>query len=106
MTKVKSNSYYVFKKKTLPKIWIALKILLGLIFISPVLVGFVFSFVPNRMLNGLPSLSQVLSNLTVENYQWVMAHIPILRYLLNTLIVCAATVCSSTILSLDSISIR
>ena len=54
-TTVKSNSYYVFKKKTLPKIWIVLKVVLGLIFISPVLVGFVFSFVPNELLYGLPT---------------------------------------------------
>ncbi len=98
-TKVKSNSYYVFKKKTLPKIWIALKILLGLIFISPVLVGFVFSFVPNHLLNGLPSLSQIVNNLTLDNYKWVLGYVPVFRYLLNTLIVCGATVCSSTILS-------
>ena len=98
-TTVKSNSYYVFKKKTLPKIWIALKIVLGVIFISPVLVGFLFSFVPNHLLNGLPSLSQIFGNLTLDNYKWVLGYVPVFRYLLNTLIVCAATVCSSTVLS-------
>ena len=96
---VKSNSYYIFKKKTLPKIWTVLKVLLGLIFISPVLVGFLFSFVPNELLHGLPTLSQVFGNLTLENYKWVLGYVPVFRYLLNTLIVCAATVASSTILS-------
>ena len=98
-TTVKSNSYYVFKKKTLPKIWIVLKVILGVIFISPVLVGFLFSFVPNELLHGLPTLSQIFGNLTLENYKWVIGYVPIMRYLLNTLIVCATLVCSSTILS-------
>ena len=98
-TTVKSNSYYVFKKKVLPKLWIVLKVILGLIFISPVLIGFLFSFVPNELLHGLPTLSQVFGNLTLDNYKWVIGYVPIMRYLLNTLIVCATLVCSSTILS-------
>lgn len=99
MTKVKSGFYYVLKKRTLPKIWIALKILLGLLFISPVLVGFVFSFVPNEKLYSVPSLQTILSNLTLENYAWAFGYVPVLRYLLNTLIVCGTIVISSTILS-------
>ena len=98
-TTVKSNSYYVFKKQVMPKIWIVLKVILGLIFISPVLVGFLFSFVPNELLHGLPTLSQIFGNLTLNNYKWVIGYVPILRYLLNTLIVCVTVVASSTILS-------
>lgn len=98
-TKVKSNTYYQFKKKMMPKIWFALKVLLGLIFISPVLVGLLFSFVPNDDLYSVPTLSTIINNFTLENYEWVFGYVPVLRYLLNTLIVCGTIVISSTILS-------
>ena len=59
-------------KKTKRTLSYLAKLLLGLLFISPLLIGFAFSFVPNEKLAGSPpTLAQVLENLTLENYNYV-----------------------------------
>ncbi len=75
------------------------KLILGLLFISPLLVGLVFSFVPSRLLNNLPDLETVLGNLTLENYKWIMGYIPIFRFLGNSFVVCAVIIVVQVILS-------
>lgn len=75
------------------------KLILGLLFISPLLIGFVFSFVPSRLLNNLPDLETVLGNLTLENYQWIMGYIPIFRFLGNSFVVCAVIIVVQVLLS-------
>ena len=65
-----------------------LRLVIGLIVISPILVGFVFSFVPNKMLYKVPSFSDVIHNLTLDNYKWVLDYVPIFQYIWNSFIVC------------------
>lgn len=79
-------------KEVAPKFAFVFKVLVGLLFISPLLIGLVFSFLPNSLLNNVPTFSQVVSNLTAENYRWVIERIPIFRYLLNSFIVCAVII--------------
>lgn len=93
------NSVYRILKKVTPIVAFALKVFVGFVFISPILVGLVFSFLPNELLYAVPTLKQVLANLTVKNYIWVVNYIPIFRYLANSLIVCAIIICCSTVLS-------
>lgn len=75
------------------------RLLLGIVFISPILMGFVFSFLPNDMLDGLPNMSEYFEYFTFENYVWVFDHIPILRYVSNSLIVCLAIIIAQIIIS-------
>ena len=66
----------------------AFRVALGICFVSPLLIGFVFSFAPNNLLDGLPSIRAIFNNLTLENYQWIFRNIPVLRYVSNSLAMC------------------
>jgi len=68
------------------------KIVLGLIFVSPLIIGVVFSFVPNNRLYTLPSLDIILKEFTLDNYRWVYSNVSIVRYIINSLIVCAVAI--------------
>ena len=74
------------------------KTVIGLLFISPLLVGLVFSFLPNEMLFKVPSFEEIKQNLTLDNYVWVLNYIPILRYLLNSFIVCGIVIVVQVVL--------
>lgn len=75
------------------------RLLLGIMFIAPILMGLLFSFLPNDMLDGLPSLSEYFEYFTFENYVWVFENIPILRYVSNSLIVCVIVIVAQVIIS-------
>ncbi|MBO4409631.1 MAG: carbohydrate ABC transporter permease [Spirochaetales bacterium] len=77
------------ENKVKTRIGFAVKVLIGLIIISIILIGLVFSFLPEDLLNKIPSLGEIRRNLTTENYIWVWTHLSMPRYLLNTFIVCA-----------------
>ena len=74
------------------------KVLLGLIFLLPLFIGLLYSFVPNELLLTVPSFEDVFSNLTVQNYIWVMTELPMPRYFLNTIYVSFVVIVGSTIL--------
>lgn len=76
-----------------------LRVILGICFISPLLMAFIFSFLPNEMLDRLPNLGEIFGNLTLENYQWIFEHIPILRYVSNSLIMCVVIIVVQVIIS-------
>lgn len=78
------------------RIRVGFRTLIGIIFICPVLMAVVFSFVPNENLYGLPDLSTILGNLTLENYRWIFQNIPIFSYLKNTLLSCLVVVLAQT----------
>ena len=78
---------------------LVIKTIIGIIFISPVLMALVFSFVPNEKLFGLPKLQTVLDNLTLENYRWMFKNIPVAKYLTNTLSACFLVIIVQTITS-------
>lgn len=85
------------KEKLTVGFW--LRILLGICFVSPLLLGFAFSFLPNELLFGLPSFSDFLHYFTFENYVWVLQNIPVLRYLSNSLIMCLIIIVAQVIIS-------
>ena len=73
-----------YKKKASGVISFIIKLMIGLLMISPLLIGFVFSFVPNKYLENVPTLERVMNNLTTENYKFVVGYVPIFRYMLNS----------------------
>lgn len=77
-----------FSRKTQERIGVAVKILLGVLFISPILIGLVFSFVPDEELYKLPSLETIKSTFTIDNYIKVFRTLPILAYIKTSLVMC------------------
>lgn len=76
-----------------------IRLLIGICFISPLIIGCLFSFVPNEYLDGLPSFNNILNNLTFENYQWIFRNIPVLRYISNSLVMCAIIITAQIVFS-------
>lgn len=75
------------------------RVLLGICFIAPLLIGILFSFVPNEFLNSLPSMDVIFQHFTLENYQHLFSSIPILRYVTNSLTLCLVIITVQLIVS-------
>ena len=76
---------------------VAWKTMLGIFFMLPVLIAFFFSFLPNNKVLGLPTLQTFFEFFTFENYQWVFANIPILKYVSNSLQMCLIVIVAQSI---------
>ena len=74
------------------------KVLFGILFLLPLFIGLLFSFVPNELLLTVPKMKDVFANLTIDNYIWVMTELPMPRYFLNTIFVSFVVIIGSTIL--------
>lgn len=79
------------KKQTLAGLSFTAKLMLGLIFISPLIIGFLFSIQPNAEVGRAP-LHLITKNPTLENYIYVLKNIPVMRYLLNSLGMCVVCI--------------
>lgn len=62
------------------------KVLIGVLYIIPILMGLLFSFQTNKDIL-LPPLKFFTANPTIENYIYALQNIPIFMYLKNTFIV-------------------
>ena len=76
----------------------ALKVLLGLVIIFPVVVCLLYAFKSPAELMSADGMGLLIKNPTIENFLWVMDSIPIGKYLLNTLIQCAIVIVCQVIL--------
>ncbi|NLD27046.1 MAG: carbohydrate ABC transporter permease [Acholeplasmataceae bacterium] len=76
----------------------SVKLLIGLAFISPLIVGLMFSIHTETELSQLP-LRLFPKVPTLENYAKVFTAVPILHYLKNSLIVCGVAIVSQIILA-------
>ena len=76
---------------------VAWKTVLGIFFMLPVLIAFFFSFLPNDKVLGLPALETFFEFFTFENYKWVFANIPILKYVTNSLEMCLIVIVAQSI---------
>ena len=76
-----------------------LKLLVGIIFIMPILIGIVYSFTPSKILYKLPTAQEYFSMLTFENYVWVWNFLPLVRYIINTFVVCVIVIVVQIFLS-------
>ena len=76
----------------------ALKVLIGLLFISPMIIGLLFSFQSDSQLGAAP-LRLITENPTIENYIEVFRKVPLLHYLKNTAVVCMVAICAQIVFS-------
>lgn len=73
-----------------------IKLALGLVFISPLIIGLFFSFQTEQELMSYP-LHLLPQHFTLENYQAVFAKVPLLLYLKNSVIVCVIAILAQVI---------
>ena len=78
-------------RKTKEGISFGLKVLLGILFISPLIIGFLFSIQYEDELTSSP-LRLFTANPTLINYIEVFQKVPLLSYLKNSLIVCVLAI--------------
>jgi len=76
-------SLSVRKKKTLIEL---VKVLIGLLFISPLFIAVIFSFMPDDKLYAVPTLSTIVNNLTFQSYMKVLSEMPVFSYVKTSLI--------------------
>ena len=69
----------------------AIKTIIGIIFISPLIVGLCFSLQTDKQLMTYP-LKLITDSPTIQNYVNVLTTIPLGRYFLNSVIVCFVTI--------------
>jgi sn-glycerol 3-phosphate transport system permease protein len=94
-----SNATTHLNRKIVERISLAIKILMGLVFISPIFIGLVFSFVPDEELYSLPTLRIILDNFTFSNYVKVFNTLPIFDYIKTSLIMCFMVIGAQLLLS-------
>ena len=71
------------KRKLLSQI---IRILIGVLFISPLFIAVVFSFLPDDKLYAVPSWATVIRNLTLQSYIKVLKDMPVFSYVKTSLI--------------------
>ncbi|HQB54136.1 MAG TPA: carbohydrate ABC transporter permease [Sphaerochaeta sp.] len=84
------------KKNILSVVSYSAKLLIGLAFISPLIIGLMFSIHSDTELSQLP-LRLFPKVPTLENYAKVFTDIPIFHYLKNSIIVCAVAIVSQIV---------
>lgn len=94
-----SNAAVHLNKKIMEKVFLVIKILMGLAFISPIFIGLIFSFVPDQELYSLPTLRIILDNLTIGNYVKVFNTLPIFDYIKTSLIMCSLVIVAQIVTS-------
>ncbi|MGP1508124.1 MAG: carbohydrate ABC transporter permease [Sphaerochaeta sp.] len=93
-----SKNKYISRKNK-ERIEVAVKILLGILFISPILIGIIFSFVPDDELYNLPSFEVIRNTFTIRNYIKVFQTLPILAYIKTSLIMCMIVIVAQIVIS-------
>lgn len=86
------------KNKIKKIIMFIINLALGLIFISPLIVGLCFSFQEETELATYP-LKLFTDSPTLQNYIEVFQKVPLLSYLKNSAIICGITISSQIIIS-------
>lgn len=76
----------------------ALKVLLGLVIVFPIIVCLLYSIKSPAELMSAGGMGLAVKDPTLENFEWVMDSVPIGKYLLNTLIQCAIVIVFQIIL--------
>ncbi len=76
----------------------ALKVLLGLVIVFPIVVCLLYAIKSPAELMSPGGMGLAVKDPTLENFEWVMDSVPIGKYLLNTLIQCAIVIVFQIIL--------
>lgn len=79
------------KKRTKEYLSFAVKSIIGILFISPLIIGLCFSFQTDKQLMTYP-LKLITDSPTLENYINVLQTVPMLTYFKNSVIVCCVTI--------------
>lgn len=79
------------KKKTIAVSDFVIRLLVGLLFISPLIIGLFFSVQTEDTLMTYP-LRLITKNPTLENYAIVFQKVPLLTYLKNSVIICVVSI--------------
>ena len=77
--------------------WIV-KALIGIAFISPLIIGVLFSLQSDKEL-GMYPLTLITQNPTLENYIAVFQKVPLLTYLKNSFIMCSICILAQVVIS-------
>ncbi len=86
------------KKKIKDRSAFIVKLLIGILFMLPIIIGLLFSFQTETDLVSYP-LKFFTANPTLEHYISAFTTIPILHYLKNTLIVCVIAITAQIVFS-------
>lgn len=74
----------------------AVKLIIGILFISPLILGLLFSLqTEQELMNG--TLHLIAKNPTLQNFALVFQKVPLLHYLKNSLIVCVVAIVGQVI---------
>lgn len=88
---IRQKKNHSLKRRKRMGMW--LRLLLGVVFITPVLLALVLSFVPDSLLDtGLPTMHEIVNNLTLDNYKWLFSNVPVMNYVKNSLMMCAIVI--------------
>ncbi|MCQ2412613.1 MAG: carbohydrate ABC transporter permease [Sphaerochaetaceae bacterium] len=63
-----------------------IRLIIALIFISPLFICLVFSFVPDEKLFAVPTIKTIVSNLTGRNYIEILKEMPVFMYVKTSLV--------------------
>ena len=85
------------KKVQHTSLWLV-KALIGILFISPLIVGVLFSIQSDAELGVFP-LKLITQNPTLENYISVFEKVPLLSYLKNSLIMCVIAIVAQVVIA-------
>lgn len=88
--------YLHVKRKMERVLAVAVRILIGLLVISPILLGLSYSLRTDGEIMT-STLTLFPAKLTLENYEYVLKYIPIGRYMLNSFICCAIIIAAQVI---------
>ena len=80
------SKYLTHNQRTV--ISVVVKVIIGLLFISPLFVGLIFSFVPDQELLKLPTLQTIRNTASFNNYKLLAQSLPVFSYLKTSLIDC------------------
>lgn len=86
------------KKKVKAVVIFALKLLAGLLVISPLIYCLLLSFMPQSQINAFPP-TLIPRQWTLRNYIKALEIAPLFRYLLNSLILCAIVIFTQVLFS-------
>lgn len=85
-------------RKTKEGLSFAAKTLIGILFISPIILGFLFACQTEKELMSIP-LHLIAQNPTIQNFVEVFQKVPLLNYLKNTLIVCVGAIVGQIVIA-------
>ena len=85
-------------RKTKEGLSFTVKLVIGILFISPIILGVLFSLQTEEELMSVP-LHLIARNPTLRNFVEVFQKVPLLSYLKNSLIVCAGAIVGQIIIA-------